>query len=130
MRKETDPRAAVIGARIADRRTAMGKSQAWLGDAIGVSFQQVQKYESGQDRLSILKALAICQALEMPLADLIHDLEKSIEAFEPISARTMRLARRMEIIFEGDDHNIIFGAIDGMVSGFEKARSNAVVSKG
>lgn len=41
-----------IGSRIKKARTALGISQMKLAEAIGVSFQQVQKYESGANRVS------------------------------------------------------------------------------
>ncbi|WP_420470097.1 helix-turn-helix domain-containing protein [Brevundimonas sp. FT23042] len=41
-----------VGARIGLRRSALGLSQAALAQRIGVSFQQVQKYETGQNRIS------------------------------------------------------------------------------
>lgn len=43
---------AYVGARIGLRRSALGLSQAALAQRIGVSFQQVQKYETGQNRIS------------------------------------------------------------------------------
>lgn len=43
---------AYVGARISLRRSALGLSQAALAQRIGVSFQQVQKYETGQNRIS------------------------------------------------------------------------------
>jgi len=43
---------AYVGARIGLRRSALGLSQATLAQRIGVSFQQVQKYETGQNRIS------------------------------------------------------------------------------
>jgi transcriptional regulator with XRE-family HTH domain len=43
---------AFVGARISLRRSAMGLSQTALAQRIGISFQQVQKYETGQNRIS------------------------------------------------------------------------------
>lgn len=43
---------AYVGARISLRRSALGLSQTALAQRIGVSFQQVQKYETGQNRIS------------------------------------------------------------------------------
>ncbi|MFC7377786.1 helix-turn-helix domain-containing protein [Brevundimonas sp. GCM10030266] len=43
---------AYVGARLSLRRSALGLSQAALAQRIGVSFQQVQKYETGQNRIS------------------------------------------------------------------------------
>ncbi len=42
-----------IGQRIKDRRKALSISQATLGEALGVSFQQIQKYEKGSNRVSV-----------------------------------------------------------------------------
>ncbi len=43
---------AYVGARIGLRRSALGLSQSALAQQLGISFQQVQKYESGQNRIS------------------------------------------------------------------------------
>ena len=58
--KRTPGSEVVIGARIRALRMAAGRTQTALGEAIGVSFQQVQKYEKGKDRIaaSTLQVLA------------------------------------------------------------------------
>ena len=50
--RKPDPVDAFVGARIALRRAAMGLSQTALSQRLGVSFQQVQKYETGANRIS------------------------------------------------------------------------------
>ncbi|WP_372572951.1 helix-turn-helix domain-containing protein [Ruegeria jejuensis] len=55
----------VVGQRIRARRVAMGVSQADLGKSIGVRFQQVQKYESGTNRVSASRLWAIAEALDV-----------------------------------------------------------------
>lgn len=64
---------AVVGARIAARRSAMGLSQTALGQAIGVSCQQIQKYESGQNRVSASRLHAIGLTLGLPVAAFFPD---------------------------------------------------------
>mgnify|MGYP003578282461 CR=1 FL=1 len=59
---------AVVGSRIAARRSALGLSQTALGQAIGVSCQQIQKYESGQNRVSACRLHAMGLALALPAA--------------------------------------------------------------
>lgn len=49
---ERDEVDAYVGARIGLRRSALGLSQSALAQQLGVSFQQVQKYETGQNRIS------------------------------------------------------------------------------
>jgi transcriptional regulator with XRE-family HTH domain len=50
--RKPDPVDAFVGARIALRRMAMGLSQTALAQRLGVSFQQLQKYETGGNRIS------------------------------------------------------------------------------
>jgi len=52
-----------VGARISLRRSALGLSQTALAQRIGVSFQQVQKYETGQNRISASRLHRVAQAL-------------------------------------------------------------------
>ncbi|MEY8842737.1 helix-turn-helix domain-containing protein, partial [Cribrihabitans sp. XS_ASV171] len=52
-----------VGQRIKARRMALGMSQADLGDAVGVRFQQVQKYESGANRVSASRLWSIAEVL-------------------------------------------------------------------
>ena len=57
-----------VGSRVRGRRVALGISQTKLGKALGVSFQQVQKYEKGSNRISASKLLAISHILERPVS--------------------------------------------------------------
>lgn len=62
-----------IGGIIRDRRAAVGMTQAELGKVIGVTFQQVQKYERGFNRVSAATLLKIANALQCSVADLYND---------------------------------------------------------
>jgi transcriptional regulator with XRE-family HTH domain len=57
-----------MGAKVRRFREAAGLSQTELGDKLGVSYQQVQKYERGASRLSLDTFLRLARALEQPLA--------------------------------------------------------------
>jgi transcriptional regulator with XRE-family HTH domain len=57
----------VIGSRIAALRVAKGLSQTALGEAIGVSFQQVQKYEKGRNRIGVGRLRTIADLLKVPV---------------------------------------------------------------
>jgi len=54
---------AFVGGRISLRRSAMGLSQTALAQQLGVSFQQVQKYETGQNRISASRLHRVATAL-------------------------------------------------------------------
>lgn len=56
-----------VGERVAIYRRLASLSQEALGDAIGVTFQQVQKYENGANRIGASRLFAIAQTLDVPL---------------------------------------------------------------
>ena len=66
-----------VGGRVKLRRTLMGLSQGQLGEAIGLTFQQVQKYEHGTNSISFSRLVEISAALECSVGDLIGNLDKS-----------------------------------------------------
>lgn len=63
-----------VGARIRKRRKALGLSQSELARALGLTFQQVQRYELGSNRISSSKLYEIALKLEAPLASLFAGL--------------------------------------------------------
>jgi transcriptional regulator with XRE-family HTH domain len=70
--KKRNPRVATsidayIAAQIRAHRIALGLSQADLARTLGVSFQQIQKYESGTNRVSASRLFDICKTLKVPL---------------------------------------------------------------
>jgi transcriptional regulator with XRE-family HTH domain len=58
----------MIGARLRTFRMERGISQEKLGDMIGLTFQQVQKYEKGVNRIGGSRMLQIARAMDMPIA--------------------------------------------------------------
>jgi ribosome-binding protein aMBF1 (putative translation factor) len=56
-----------VGARIRDARQRAGLSQTKLGDALGLTFQQVQKYEHGTNRVAPSRLIVIARTLERPI---------------------------------------------------------------
>jgi transcriptional regulator with XRE-family HTH domain len=66
-----------LGSRIRLRRRELGLSQEQLARQIGITFQQVQKYEHGANRVSFSRLVEISQALKCGVMDIIGDLDKS-----------------------------------------------------
>lgn len=64
-----------VGALIRAKRKAMGISQSELADALGISFQQIQKYERGSNRVSSSKLYEIAQKLNAPLTTFFEGLD-------------------------------------------------------
>ena len=76
-RKSASPRSAnamdeFIGARMRERRHALNISQADLGKKLSVSFQQIQKYEKGINRVSAARLFDICKALNVSLSSMFE----------------------------------------------------------
>ncbi len=75
--KESTPNRldVALGLRIRQRRKSLGVSQTALADAIGLTFQQIQKYERGFNRVSFSRLVDIAHALDCRVVDLIGDLD-------------------------------------------------------
>lgn len=69
-----------IGERVRWARLQRGWTQARLGEAIGIKFQQVQKYENGSNRVSAPMLFAIARALGMPVSEFFASLEEGAPA--------------------------------------------------
>jgi transcriptional regulator with XRE-family HTH domain len=67
MTKIPNPTDKYVGSRVRMRRMMLGMSQEKLADALGLTFQQIQKYEKGTNRISASRLQAICQILDTPV---------------------------------------------------------------
>ncbi|NBJ13568.1 helix-turn-helix domain-containing protein [Microvirga arsenatis] len=63
MKKSTGSIDREIGSRVRMRRVSIGMSQEKLGDMLGLTFQQVQKYEKGMNRISVARLVEIAKIL-------------------------------------------------------------------
>lgn len=68
MKKAPDPVDRHVGHRVRVRRLLVGVSQEKLGDALGVTFQQIQKYEKGTNRISASRLRQIADMLGVPVS--------------------------------------------------------------
>ena len=63
-----------VGSRLRLRRNLLGISQTDLGKALGVTFQQVQKYEKGTNRISASRLFNLSRVLDVPISFFFEDL--------------------------------------------------------
>ncbi|CAN5226124.1 helix-turn-helix transcriptional regulator [soil metagenome] len=68
-----------VGQKIRDRRKALGLSQDRLAQTLGLTFQQVQKYERGANRVSASKLFEICRTLGLRIGDLFDGLSPDVQ---------------------------------------------------
>jgi transcriptional regulator with XRE-family HTH domain len=73
--KAPDPMDVALGAAVRIRRRTIGISQEALADQCGVSFQQIQKYENGANRISFSRLVQIARALKCRVVDLMDVLD-------------------------------------------------------
>ncbi len=72
-----------VGARVRMRRTLLGMSQTTLGEAIGLTFQQMQKYEKGTNRISAGRLYALSGTLDVPVEYFFDDMPTAVAASSP-----------------------------------------------
>lgn len=65
-----------VGKKIRQRRWLIGMTQQQLGEAVGIKFQQIQKYETGANRVSASRLWDIAKALELPVSFFFEGAEE------------------------------------------------------
>ena len=73
-----NPIDAHVGSRVRLRRTLLGMSQEKLANALGLTFQQVQKYERGLNRIGASNLYKISRVLDVPVEFFFEDMSKSL----------------------------------------------------
>ncbi|AQX17886.1 transcriptional regulator [Bartonella sp. CDC_skunk] len=67
-RKKPDPMDIYVGTRIRLRRNILGLTQEKLGEKLGITFQQIQKYEKGTNRVGASRLQAIAEIMDVPVS--------------------------------------------------------------
>jgi transcriptional regulator with XRE-family HTH domain len=103
--KSPDPMDIALGAAVRLRRRTIGLSQEALAEKCGVSFQQIQKYENGANRISFSRLVQIARALRCRVTDLMDVFDGA----DSETAEDLDLLTRMRVP----------GAVE-LLTGFEK----------
>jgi len=82
-----------VGKRMKLRHNNLGINQVSLGDAVGIGFQQIQRYERGEIRIGASRLHALSKALDVPVSFFFDDMPEEIErrqsdrapVFDPLS---------------------------------------------
>ncbi|MCB2100904.1 MAG: helix-turn-helix domain-containing protein [Rhodobacterales bacterium] len=89
-----------VGSRVRLRRTLLGLSQEKLGETVGLTFQQIQKYERGANRIGASRLYEFSQILDVPVSFFFDDLPDELKTHEGRFARGM--ADKEQASFEPD----------------------------
>jgi transcriptional regulator with XRE-family HTH domain len=69
-----------VGNRVRQRRRLLGMTQQRLADSVSIRFQQIQKYESGANRISASRLWTLSQALDVPISYFFEGVDESAYA--------------------------------------------------
>ncbi len=75
------------GERVWQRRKLLGMTQTDLGDALGLTFQQVQKYESGVNRIGAGRLCDLARVLDVSIGYFFEDMPPEVAAISPATKR-------------------------------------------
>lgn len=93
------PTDVFVGHKVREARAAKGMTQTQLGDLIGVSFQQMQKYEKGTNRIGSSRLWGISVALDVPVTYFFEGLQGAGEVNQKtLPRRTIELANQIDSI--------------------------------
>ncbi len=76
-----------VGMRMRQRRTLLGMSQTKVGDAVGLTFQQIQKYERGSNRVGSSRLYEFAKVLDVPVSYFFDEMPSNALAGRPMSGR-------------------------------------------
>jgi transcriptional regulator with XRE-family HTH domain len=93
-----DPVDVHVGGRIRMRRLLLGMNQETLADALGLTFQQVQKYEGGANRVSASRLSAMAEILGVPISYFFGDLQAEGAPVDPVDKERRERMHRPETI--------------------------------
>lgn len=72
-----------VGSRVRQRRTLLGMSQEKLGDAVGLTFQQIQKYERGTNRIGCSRLYEFSKVLDVPVSYFFDEMPVNVLVGRP-----------------------------------------------
>jgi transcriptional regulator with XRE-family HTH domain len=90
-----------VGGRVRLRRTLLGMSQEKLGEALGLTFQQVQKYERGVNRIGASRLFDLARVLDVPIGFFFDDMPDALGGNTGAARRALGFADAQDS-FEDD----------------------------
>lgn len=107
MGAKRNPVDVFVGARLRLRRTIAGYSQQKLGDSVSLTFQQIQKYEKGANRISASRMFQFAHVLGVPPAYFFEGIELHLGPQGPAAALP-GLAEATEPYRAGGEPDLVF----------------------
>jgi len=118
---------AEIGRRLRQARLAENLTQDGLAQKLGISFQQVQKYENGSNRVSTSRLWNISNALNVPVTYFFQDLDQTntspgarFDRENTLPDQTLRVARKLNALPDGAVKDQIFALVSSLTQEHDK----------
>ncbi len=116
-----------IGAKLREIRIHKGLTQATCGRAVGVSFQQFQKYEKGQNRISAGQLYTLAKLFDISVSSFLADIEKPRTQKNPIEMKQERkLLKSFSEIKDQKDRRLILGLVSSIKSQMREMKLTSV----
>jgi transcriptional regulator with XRE-family HTH domain len=126
MARERDTICEQFGRNLRRMRSLAGLTQAELGEHLGVTHQQIQKYEAGRDNVSVAALCRLRAILGCEYSDLLKDLDGGTMAGSVLIAGRERLAYRVEravlAIADADLQERLAGLVEALAAHVGKER--------
>jgi transcriptional regulator with XRE-family HTH domain len=122
-----------VGGRVRLRRSALGLSQDQLGAAVGLSFQQIQKYERGANRIGASRLFEMSKILQIPISYFFENIGEfglaeggasSYEAEPAMKRETLELMRAYHLILDSKQRKKILKLVQGLAEESQRANQN------
>jgi transcriptional regulator with XRE-family HTH domain len=108
------------------RRTLLGMSQTKLGDAVGLTFQQIQKYERGSNRIGSSRLFEFSKVLDVPVSHFFEDMPSNALSGRPMSGRGRKGFGEAATPFDQDKDPLIKRETLELVRAYYKIRETRV----
>lgn len=106
---------AYVGERIRDRRTSLGLTQEHLASALQISYQQVQKYETGANRVSAGRLFELARILDIDVSYFFDGLNEQAEVSPLDHGGKNRSAIELVRNFAAIENQTVRAALSGLV---------------
>ncbi|WP_246158944.1 helix-turn-helix domain-containing protein [Reyranella soli] len=115
-----------VGTRIRQRRTLLAMTQSKLGDAVGLTFQQIQKYERGSNRIGSSRLYEFAKLLDVPVSYFFDEMPSNALSGRPMSGRGRKGFGEAGTPFEQEKDPLVKRETLELMRAYHKIRENRV----
>jgi len=108
------------------RRCLLGMSQTKVGDAVGLTFQQIQKYERGSNRIGCSRLYEFAKVLDVPVSYFFDEMPSNALSGRPMAGRSRKAFGEAETRFELEKDPLIKRETLELVRAYYKIREARV----